>query len=266
MHKLFFAILVFISANVSASNFLNLEVPQSRFVTETPKIAIALPASYKTDKTKRYPVMYVLDGDLNGELVYGALDRLHASKGANEHIIVGISSADRLRDFAPTVNKDPRGPVGAGGGADNLLDFIQKELMTTINAQYRTSNHNVIAGHSIAGLFVMHTFHTRPTLFQAHMAFSPAVWWAARETAQAAKKYVLSEDDVGTFLYMNIGSEGGEMRQVYDDLSQTILRNRSTDLSLHLNSFDNEDHDFTMPAGLYNALRALHNYQQAQKI
>jgi predicted alpha/beta superfamily hydrolase len=186
---------------------------------------------------------------------------LHASKGASEHIIVGISSNDRLQDFAPTVNKDPRGPVGAGGGADKLLDFMQSELMPAINKSYRTSDFNVIAGHSIAGLFVMHTFHARPNLFQAHMAFSPAVWWGARETAQATKQYVLSDKEVGSFLYMNIGSEGGEMRQVYNDLSQTILRNRSTELVLHLDTFNDEAHDFTMAAGLYNALKALNNYQ-----
>ncbi|CAM4047367.1 alpha/beta hydrolase [Pseudoalteromonas byunsanensis] len=266
MNKLLFAVLVLLSANVSATNFANLEVPQSRFMTEMPKITIALPASYNSNKSKRYPVLYLLDGDLNGELVYGALDRLHASKGAHEHIIVGVSSTDRLRDFAPTINQDPRGPVGAGGGADKLLDFMQKELMTTVNKQYRTNHHNVIAGHSIAGLFVIHTFHTRPNLFQAHMAFSPAVWWAARETAKATKQYVLSDDDVGTFLYMNIGSEGGEMRQVYDDLSQTILRNRSTDLALQLDTFDSEDHDFTMVAGLYRALKALHGYQSTLKL
>ncbi|MBD1583409.1 alpha/beta hydrolase [Pseudoalteromonas sp. S16_S37] len=232
----------------------------------TPEVTIALPASYKQDKSKHYPVLYLLDAKLNDESVFGMLQRLHSSNGANEHIIVGIESHDRLNDFAPTVNKDPRGPVGAGGGADKLLDFIQSELMPTINKNYRTKPHNVIAGHSIAGLLVIHSFHARPSLFQGHLAFSPAVWWAARETANATKQYMHSNKKVGNFLYMNIGSEGGEMRQVYDDLSQTILRNRSTDLVVQLDTFNDEGHDFTMAAGLYNALRALHQYQQGNNL
>ncbi|NOU51689.1 alpha/beta hydrolase [Pseudoalteromonas sp. JBTF-M23] len=231
-----------------------------------PEITIALPASYKQDKSKHYPVLYLLDAKLNDELVFGMLQRLHSSNGANEHIIVGIESHDRLNDFAPTINKDPRGPVGAGGGADKLLDFIQSELMPTINKNYRTKSHNVIAGHSIAGLLVMHSFHARPHLFQGHLAFSPAVWWGARETANAAKQYMHSNKKVGNFLYMTIGSEGGEMRQVYDNLSQTILRNRSTDLVVQLDTFNDEGHDFTMAAGLYNALRALHLYQQNNRL
>lgn len=258
-----FALIAFAS---HGANFSKVDLPSSQFMSASPQVTIALPASYKQDKSKHYPVLYLLDAKLNDESVFGMLQRLHSSNGANEHIIVGIESHDRLNDFAPTVNKDPRGPVGAGGGADKLLDFIQSELMPNINKNYRTKPHNVIAGHSIAGLLVMHSFHARPSLFQAHMAFSPAVWWGARETAQATKQYVLSDKKVGSFLYMNIGSEGGEMRQVYDDLSQTILRNRSTDLVVQLDTFNDEDHDFTMAVGLYHALRALHQYQQDNKL
>ena len=36
---------------------------------ETPSITVALPASYKTNRTKAYPVLYVLDGVANGDLV-----------------------------------------------------------------------------------------------------------------------------------------------------------------------------------------------------
>ncbi|AOT11242.1 esterase [Pseudoalteromonas luteoviolacea] len=190
------------------------------------------------------------------------LTRLNLSNGANEHIIVGITSRDRLRDFAPTINKDPRGPVGAGGGGDKFLDFIEKELIPQVNKTYRTNRFNVVAGHSIAGLLVIHSFQSRPQLFQGHLAFSPAVWWGARETAKATQKYITSKQPIKNYLYMNIGSEGGEMREVYDSLSQTIQRNRNLDLELRLNEFNDDPHDFTMAAGLFNALSGLYQYQQ----
>ncbi|MDC8831369.1 alpha/beta hydrolase [Alteromonas gilva] len=221
-----------------------------------------VPLSYESETIKTYPVLFVLDGELNGELVKGMFQRLHSSNGSNEHIIVGVTSSNRLRDFAPTVNKDPRGPVGEGGGGDKFLDFMEKELIPTINERYRTSNFNVLAGHSIAGLLVMHSFHSRPNVFQAHLAFSPAVWWGDRETSKATKQYVATKKHIQNYLYMDIGSEGGEMRQVYDSLAQTILRNRNIDLNLRLDEFEHEPHDFTMVAGLYNALKGLFQHQQ----
>jgi len=241
-----------------------MEISQSKYLATAPNITISLPSSYEVETTKAYPVLYVLDGDLNGGLVSGMLQRLYSSKGSNEHIIVGITSQDRIRDFAPTVNKDPRGPVGAGGGGDQFLDFMEKELMPTISQRYRVSKFNVLAGHSIAGLLVMHSFHSRPTVFQGHLAFSPAVWWGARETSKATKQYVTSSQLTENYLYMDIGSEGGEMRQVYDSLAQTILRNRHVDLNVRFDEFEHESHDFTMAAGIYNALKGLYQYQQKQ--
>lgn len=262
MRIAFLVLIAFISTGVNASNFEEIDIPQSKIVAETPSITVALPSSYELDTTKSYPVLFVLDGELNGELVKGMLHRLHLSNGSNEHIIVGVTSRNRLRDFAPTVNKDPRGPVGEGGGGDKFLDFMEKELIPTINERYRTSNFNVLAGHSIAGLLVVHSFQSRPNVFQAHLAFSPAVWWGARETSEATKQYVTTAKRIQTYLYMDIGSEGGEMRAVYDSLAQTILRNRNMDLNLRLDVFEQEPHDFTMAAGLYNALKGLFEHQQ----
>lgn len=229
-----------------------------------PDVTVTVPQSYDTDASKRYPVIYLLDGAVNQRMLNGMLQRLSLSDDAYEHIVVGIDTQDRINDFAPTVNMDPRGPVGQGGGGDNFLDFIEVELMPRINKEYRTTTFNILAGHSIAGLLVIHSFHSRPELFQAHLAFSPAVWWGERETLTSAQNYVLSKKGAESYLYMNIGSEAGEMRSVYDSFAKTILQNRSIELKLYLDESDHVAHDFTMASGLYNALSGLHQYQQAE--
>ena len=262
MRIVFLVLTAFFSIGINASNFVSMKIPQSTNMVETPNIMVALPPSYKLDITKKYPVLFVLDGVANGELVNGMLQRLHLSKGSNEHIIVGVTSSNRLRDFAPTVNRDPRGPVGEGGGGDKFLDFLEAELIPEINKKYRTNDHNVIAGYSVAGLLVIHSFQSRPNLFQRHLAFSPAVWWGERETSQATKKYVTTAKHIQNYLYMAIGSEGGEMREVYDSLAQTILRNRNIDFNVRFDEFEHEGHDFTMAAGLYNSLKGLFQHQQ----
>ncbi|MCC2618347.1 alpha/beta hydrolase [Aestuariibacter halophilus] len=233
----------------------------SAILQEQRDITVYQPQEYQTSD-KRFAVLYLLDGGLNGDMVASMLARLTASEGANPHIIVAIHSTDRLRDYAPTVNQDPRGPLGQGGGGDKFLDFIANELMPFVDLQYRTSDQRILAGHSVGGLLVMHSFQSRPGLFQGHMAFSPAVWWGAQETRKAVEHYVVSEQAVGAYLYMNIGSEAGEMRAVYDALEYHIARNRSLNLTYRTDSHPYVGHDLTLAAGLFSALTGWHQYQQ----
>ena len=220
------------------------------------EVDVVLPESYKLEKNKRYPTLFVLDGDLNCDLVTTMVKQISKSGGAPEHISVCLTSDDRLRDFAPTVNRDPRGPLGAGGGGDQFLDYIEHTLLPRMQKNYRTNNLRTLLGHSVAGLLVIHAFHSRPALFQAYLAFSPAVWWGDTETATAAMSYVKS-GAANSYLYMNIGNESGEMREVYDNFSRTVARNRNVDLTVQLDTFSDAGHNLTLPAGLYNALAGL---------
>ena len=209
MKKFMLLLLVVLSNTVRGTELESTLSVASKIVTETPDVKIYYPHSYSQNKQQRYPVLYLLDGELNGVLVDSMLKHMSAANGAYEHIIVGIESSNRLRDFAPTVNRDPRGPVGEGGNGDKFLDFIEKELIPVINNRFRTNGHNVFAGHSVAGLLVIHSFQSRPHLFQAHLAFSPAVWWGEAKTAKETKKYILSNKGIENYLYLNIGNESG---------------------------------------------------------
>ncbi len=145
------------------------------------------------------------------------MHKLQKADSAPEVIMVAIENTNRLRDFAPTVNLDPRGPVGQGGGADKFLDFLEIELIPYIDQNYRTHDFKVISGASIAGLLTIHSLQSRPHLFQAHVAYSPAVWWGDRTTAKKAKAFIAQKTSLNNYLYMNIGEEAGEMRDVYND-------------------------------------------------
>ncbi len=239
-------------------------IVSSNILKQDREITVYLPGSYPVEPDKRYRVMYVLDGESNGALVASMNRRMHLSGGANEHIVVSIYSIDRLNDYAPTVNQDPRGPVGAGGGADKFLNFIELELMPEINKNYRTSGARVVMGHSVAGLLVLHSLQSRPYLFHAHLAYSPAVWWGEQETRKAVQQFVISNLESPNYLYMNIGAEAGATREVYDAFANYVLRNRSVDLTIQIEEFAHAGHDFTLLAGLFTSLKSLHHYQQRQ--
>lgn len=262
MKGCFFFIFAVLSFNLQGKALtLHLTI-NSEALSEKRDITVYLPTSYHTNTTEHYQTLYLLDGESNGELAASMLRRMHLSSAAKGHIVVAIHSTDRLRDYAPTVNRDPRGPVGQGGGGDKFLNFVEVELIPRINKQFRASDFKVLAGHSVAGLLVLHSFHSRPHLFQAHLAFSPAVWWGNRETLIATQNYLTTKMDSNNYLYLNIGNEEGELRQVYNAFAQFMLRNRPVDLRVQVETFDHVGHDLTMAAGMYNAFSGLDKFQK----
>lgn len=258
-----FTLLAILSFNVASadlkSDTLNIT---SKTLAELRPIAVHLPSKYHENKNKMYPVVFVLDAETEFALAVSLLNRMHLANQAPEHIVVGIYNTDRTRDLAPTVNHDPRGPVGQGGGADKLLDFIEKELIPEITQRYRVSSHKTIVGSSIGGLFVLHSLQSRPHLFQAHLAFSPAVWWGNRETLKQFKAFIQNSPNLDNFLYISIGNEGGEMREVYDSLEPAISKHLPKNLGFKSAVFADMPHGLVLPAGLLHAFRELFKHQK----
>lgn len=92
----------------------------SVILNELRTVVVQLPKSYQANPNKVYPVIYRLDGAGNIPLISAVMDRLQNNNRAPEVIIVAIENTNRLRDLYPTVNKEPQGPVGEGGG---LISF-----------------------------------------------------------------------------------------------------------------------------------------------
>ncbi|MCF2920651.1 esterase [Pseudoalteromonas sp. APAL1] len=230
---------------------------ESSNLSEQRTVVVQLPKSYQTHPNKRYPVIYRLDGAGNLPLINAVLERLQENDQAPEVIVVAIESTNRLRDFYPTVNKEPQGPVGEGGGAAKFLAFVEQELMPLVNKQYRTHDYKVIAGASAAGVFALYAMQADPELFQAHIAYSPAVWWNYGAPAKSLNTFVTKAKSINSYVYINIGEEAGIMRERYDDMQQTIQNSKVQNLRFKSDAFAGVSHNLTSAAGAFNAYHGL---------
>ena len=230
---------------------------KSAVLNEERTVVVQLPKSYQAEPNKVYPVIYRLDGAGNIPLISAVMERLQNDNRAPEVIIVAIENTNRLRDLYPTVNKEPQGPVGEGGGAAKFLAFIEQELMPLINKSYRTHNYNVIAGASAAGVFALYTMQANPDLFQAHIAYSPAVWWNYGASVKATKAFINTSKDLNNYVYINIGEEAGIMRERYNELQQALQSNSLLNLRFFSDAFDGVSHNLTSVAGSFNAYHNL---------
>lgn len=146
------------------------------------KLYVNLPSSYSSDRTKRYPVFYKLDGQWSFTSVVSSYHAIRYDGFVPEIIIVGISYGgenpkyDSLRatDFTPT----PFEYLPNSGQAETFQQVLSDEILSIIDKTYRTDGENrALAGTSLGGLFTHYSLFTKPELFNAYLITNPSFWW-----------------------------------------------------------------------------------------
>ena len=140
-----------------------------------------LPPGYDEDPNRRFPVLYMQDGQnvfgAQGWNADGALDTLFDGENPpREAIVIAAANAGNARtsEYTPT-----DGGMG-GGRALAYLRMLREELKPRVDRALRTlpdADHTGIAGSSLGGLLSLVAAAERPSDFGFIGAFSPSTWW-----------------------------------------------------------------------------------------
>lgn len=173
------------------------------------RVWIYLPADYARQLRRRYPVLYLQDGQnvfddatsFSGEWgVDETLDRLrNTGQDPNGCIVVAVDNGGELRtdEYIPWPNAELK--KGGQGGA--YVDFLAQTLKPYIDAHYRTRSEAAstgVAGSSLGGLISFYAALRYPKVFGRVGVFSPAFWvcndslkayFAAHPVAPTARFY-----------------------------------------------------------------------------
>ncbi len=245
---------------------------QSKILNETRPYWIYLPASYhqKVYAPKKYPVLYLLDGNAHFQSASGVVQFMSESINANiqipELIIVAIPNIRRTHDLTPT--HTTRGYGGkeepnfsTSGGGESFLRFIAEELIPHIEAEYRTQPYRVLVGHSFGGLFAMNALLHRPPIFQAHITIDPSLWWDDQILLRRLKEMVQKSNDFRGPVYISIANNppGKDFdpkigEQASRDFLDILKTNSSPSFRTALQYFDAEDHGSVPLLSLYHGL------------
>ena len=149
------------------------------------RLRIYLPPSYATQSTRRYPVIYLHDGQSlfdeatafqNKEWgVDETLDNLAARDGF-EAIAVGIDNDEELRDLE--FNPWDHDHLRRGDGFAYLRDLVET-IKPAVDARYRTrpeASHTALIGSSMGGLITHAGLHRHAQVFGLGGVLSPAFW------------------------------------------------------------------------------------------
>ena len=226
-------------------------------LNEDREYKVYLPDSYKWAQDKRYPVLYVLDGDSHFFHTAASVDFLSTQGEIPEMIVVAIASTVRVRDFTQT---DWSSHWVGGGGADKFRAFLSKELIPEIDRTYRTQDFRVLSGHSAGGQFVLYCLTSDPTLFQAYIALSPSLDWDDKLPLRSLESYFSSIQTLKTFVYVGRGDDyaGGEALAEFNKLVE-ILGKAPQGVRYQIRSFPDETHTTLPLLGQIDALRSLYS-------
>lgn len=157
---------------------------------ETYRIFVSYPTEGESPKGG-YPVLYVLDGNA---IFAGFAETRRMLEGSDvgKSIVVGVGyptdKAYDMRRLYDLTGGPPPPPWDAelgkerSGGWEKFLDFLTGKLRTEIGKRYRIdAKRQALFGHSLGGLFALHTLFTRPDAFHAIIAASPSLFWHRQE-------------------------------------------------------------------------------------
>lgn len=147
----------------------------SRVLGRRMHIFVRLPEKYAEEPGRKYPVVYLLDGDSLFPMLAPQHLFLHYDEGLPDAIVVGIAYGS----FAPGANMrhvDFR-PVledGSPGGSATFLRFLETELLPRVERQWRANGEQrILFGQSRGGSFAIYAAYERPHVFHGFVASNP---------------------------------------------------------------------------------------------
>ena len=141
---------------------------ESRATNTSYHIYIRHPQGYADAPSKRYPVVYLLDGDSAFPLLAAQHLFLTIDDKTPEAIVVGIAYGS----FDPKVNLRH---LDYGPRAEAFQRFLATELIPAVEARVRADpKRRILVGQSYGGAFALYSALAQPDLFWARIASNPS--------------------------------------------------------------------------------------------
>lgn len=231
---------------------------QSKILNQERTLNIYLPESYSKETTKKYPVIYLLDGSMDEDFIHiVGLAQFGSFSWINilpESIVVGISNIDRKHDFTyPTKNKKDKKDFPTTGGSEKFIQSLEKEIQPFITKNYRITDSKTLIGQSLGGLVATEILFKKPALFDNYIIVSPSLWW----DDESLLKFNPVPFKQQKSIYIAVGKEGPTMERVAKELYYKLNVEGEKSYTLHFKFLEAQDHGDTLHLAVYNAFEVL---------
>ncbi|MDN3644036.1 alpha/beta hydrolase-fold protein [Lutimonas halocynthiae] len=207
----------------------------SEVLNETREFYVVLPDSYVEGSDTKYPVVFLLDGDV----MLNALQTVHSFYSGGfmpDMILVGISNAEsRTRDLTTSELSERRGQAynQENGAADKFTSFIESELIPFVEDHYPVTNYRTLIGHSYGGLFTVNMLLNHTELFENYLAIDPSMDWDQQKLLKESKDILSQKSFAGKSLFVSLG---GQLHMADTDITIDNVMKDTTEYTLFARS------------------------------
>jgi predicted alpha/beta superfamily hydrolase len=173
-----------------------------------------------------FPVLYVLDGDAFFNTAV-EIARMREWGRLTPTIVVGVAYPGRAfydgprrnYDFTPAGSADPDFDPSELGGADKFLEFLNDVVKPWLRQRYSLdASTQVLFGHSLGGMFVLHAMFTSPRSFNVYLAASPTLRFSNSAILHEAQAFEAHENRRAARVLITVGgNESSPPPQQVDD-------------------------------------------------
>ncbi len=168
-----------------------------------------LPAEYNPNKNEKYPVAFILDGEVLLPTVTN-VQNFYSGGFTPEMVLIGISNdKNRMRDLTTSKVTEMYGMPfeQENGEAANFSKFLETELIPFVENKYPVTNFRTLIGHSYGGLFALYSLVHHPQLFSNYLAIDPSLDWDNQKLIKEAQDKFSSHNYRGKSLFMSLGGQ-----------------------------------------------------------
>lgn len=256
----------------------------SEILGEEREIWVHVPRSAResTNPNKKYPVLYLLDGNTHFHSTTALVQHLARNKKIPEMIIVGIPNTNRTLDLTPTPMSISRDgdvlPPGINGGGENFTQFLQKELIPYVEKKYAATRYRTLIGHSFGGLLTVNTLINHPDIFDSYIAIDPSLWWDNRALLKSSITVLEQKNFERKSLFLAVANtmrDGMDITKVEKDTSlstdhirsilkfkQTGIQNSQNQLYFDWKYYPKEHHGSIPLIASYDGLKSLFSWYE----
>jgi len=246
-------------------------------LSEKRTLNIYLPEGYNQSDSTRYPVIYLLDGSADEDFIHVVgLVQFNNFPWINripKSIVVGIANVNRRRDFTyPSNIAEDKKQFQGTGHSDNFIAFIENELQSFIEKEYKVNDSKMIIGQSLGGLLATEILMKKPHLFNKYVIISPSLWWDNGSLLKHNPSLLSESFSQTTDIYVGVGKEGlspGTIPHVMEVdanlLAEKLKAGKSKTVQIHFDYLPDEDHATITHQSIFNAFRLLYPIKEPGK-
>ncbi len=242
----------------------------SQIMGVTYQISTWFPLGYP-EPNRKYPVLYLLDGDTNLGLVSGIVSGLIWGQVIPACLIVGIGHEintiedwwkARAVDLNPPANPQVVYPEWMQSftvrRAPDFLCFLKSELISFIETTYPIDpTDRCLAGYSWGGQFALYSFFHEPGLFQKYFIGS-GIWETnLPDFLNDEEQLARQRASLPARVYISVGSLEDDQVPYFHQFTEVLRHRKYEDFYLETRVLEGLNHGSGMPVAFTQGLSVL---------